>query len=275
MICKYPTSWHKIHIVHASTFAVEILAFDVTVEGASPAITFTFGGGYDPDQLGCFLDKMIFVDNPLNVTIQFRPVYPGRCVRRQDTTETMVVSSLDPRDYLAAYNLGLFHNNMLYVATESTQVSQFAPPIQLIPIELENALAVSNFVPNMLPPEVRSFDFDLTNQQLLIHFDSFIIASTFDSTYFILQGTDISPDTQEMVTYTLVTSRPQGIVDEFVQTICITLSIDDILTMSAMRICTTSSNCAAYFTADLADGLNMMSVADRPPNNALMVRLCA
>lgn len=253
--------------------AVEILGFDVTVEGASPAITFTFRGGYDPDQLGCFLDKLIFINNPQNTTIQFRPVFPGRCVRRPGTTETMIVSSLDPRDYLAAYNLGLFRDSMIYVATEPTQVSQFAPPLQLIPIELENALAVSNFVPNVLPPEVRSFDFDLTNQQLLIHFDSFIIASTFDPSFFILQGTQMSPDTQQRVSYMLVTSRPQGIVEENVQTICVTLSVDDILSMSAMRICTTSSNCAAYFTADLADGLNGMSVADRSPTNALMVRL--
>ena len=245
----------------------------MTVEGASPAITFTFGGGYDPDQLGCFLDKLIFVNNPLNATVQFRPAFPGRCTRRPGATETMIVSYLDPRDYLAAYNLGLFRNNMIYVATESSQVDQFAPPIELIPIELENALAVSNFVPNVLPPEVRSFDFDLTNQQLLIHFDSFIIASTFEPRQFLLQGTTISPDTQQRVSYTLMSSRPQGIVDENVQTICVTLTLEDINSMSMMGICTTSSNCAAYFTADLADGLNGMPVANRAPTNALMVRL--
>lgn len=244
----------------------------MTVEGASPAITFTFGGDYDPEQLGCFLDKLIFLNNPLNRTIQFRPVYPGRCVRRSDTTETMIVSSLDPRDYLAAYNLGLFLDNMLYIATEPTQVNQFAPPIELIPIELENALAVTNFVPNVLPPEVRSFDFDLTNQQLLVHFDSFIIASTFNPAFFILQGTRISPETQQRVIHMLTMSRPQGIVDENVQTICVTLSVDDLISLNALEICTTSSNCAAYFTADLADGLNGMSVADRAPTNSLMVR---
>jgi hypothetical protein len=245
----------------------------VTVEGASPTITFTFGGGYDPDQLGCFLDKLIFVNNPLNVTVQFRPVFPGRCIRRPGTTETVIVSSLDPRDYLAAYNLGLFRDSMIYVATEPTQVNQFAPPIQLIPIELENALRISNFVPNVLPPEVRSFDFDPTNQQLLVHFDSFVIASTFDPAHFILQGTAISSDTQQMVRYMLTTSGPQGIVLENVQTVCVTLSVEDLLMMNAMDICTTSSNCAAFFTADLVSGLNGMSVADRPPTNALMVRL--
>ena len=243
----------------------------MTAEGASPAITFTFGGDYDPDQLGCFLDKLIFLNNPLNATVQFRPVFPGRCARRPGATETMIVSSLDPRDYLAAYNLGLFRDSMLYVATEPMQVNQFAPPLQLTPIELENALAVSNFVPNVLPPEVRSFDFDLTNQQLLIHFDSFIVASTFDPTFFTLQGTQISQDTGQRVSYVLATSRPQGIVDEHVQTICVTLSIEDILQMNAIEICTTSDNCAAYFTADLADGLNAMSVADRSPTNPLMV----
>ena len=249
----------------------------MTVEGASPTITFTFGGGYDPEQLGCFLDKFIFVDNPLNIstTVQFRPAFPGHCVRRPGTTETMIVSSLDPRDYLAAYNLGLFRDIMIYVATEPTQVNQFAPPIQLIPIELENALSVSSFVPNVLPPEVRSFDFDQTNQQLLIHFDSFVIASTFDPANFVLQGTAISPDTQQRVNYMLTTSGPRGIVEENVQTICVTLSVEDLLMMNAMGICTSSSNCAAYFTADLVSGLNGMSVADRPPTNALTVRLYA
>lgn len=250
---------------------VEILAFDVTVEGASPAITFTFGGGYDPDQLGCFLDKLIFLDSPFNVTIQFQPALPGLCVRRPGTTEAMIVSSLDPRDYLAAYDLGLFRDSMLYVATDPTQVNQFAPPLQLIPIEIEDALAVSNFVPNILPPEVRSFDFDMTNQKLLVHFDSFVIASTFNPMIFILQGTQIDMNTGQRVDYVLRSSRPQGIVDENVQTICLTLSIEDALQLSGLGICTTRDNCAAYFTADLVDGLNMVPAADRPPTNPLMV----
>ena len=147
----YPNSQHFFFY-----FIVEILAFDVTIEGASPAITFTFNGGYDPDQLGCFLDKLVFINDPLNTTVQFRPAFPGRCASRQGA-QTMIVSSLDPRDYLAAYNLGLFRDSMLFVATESTQVNQFAPPLQIQPIELENALAVTNFFPNVLPPEAVSY----------------------------------------------------------------------------------------------------------------------
>lgn len=250
--------------------SVQILAFDVRIEGVSPAFTFTFSGDYDPSEHGCFLDKLIFIDSLVNTTVEFRPQYPGRCVR-QPNSNTMIVAYLDPRDYLDTLDTMLFVDSTLYVATDSARLDQFAPPLQFRLIDVNNALSVTSFIPNVLPPEVSSFDMDLTNSQLLIHFDSFVIASTFDPMMFILQGVDISQDTGRRVTHTLMSSTPVGVIDIFVQTVCVSLSLQDIQLMLESQICSTRDNCAAYFTADLVDGLNGVPVANVPPTNPLTV----
>ena len=231
---------------------------------------FTFGGGYDPDQHGCFLDKLIFIDNVVNTSVMFRPQFPGRCVR-QSASSSMVVASLDPRDFIQALNSLLFTDARLYVATDPAKLDQFAPPLRVIPINLQNALSVTNFIPNTQPPAVESFDFDLINSQILIHFNSFVIASTFNPMMFILQGTRISQDTQQRVTHILTTSIPQGITDINVQTVCVTLSPADRQILQEAAICTSRDNCAAYFTSDLVDGHNGVSVANRPPTSSLTV----
>lgn len=250
--------------------AVEILAFDVMVVGASPALTFTFSGNYDPEEHGCFLDKLVFLDGVINATVQFRPTYAGRCTR-QLNNDMVIIAKLDPRDYLTAYNLLLFRNEMLFVATESSLLEQFSPPIQLQAIENDEALSVSNFIPNVRSPAVTSFDMDLVNSWLLIHFDSFVIASTFHPTIFTLQGTDVDPETRQRVTHALTTSLPLGILEN-VLTVCVRLSSIDKQMLVESQICTTRDNCAAYFTTDLADGIGGNSVLDnRSPTNPLRV----
>ena len=251
-------------------FSVEILAFDVAIEGASPAITFTFSGNYEPEEHGCFLDKLIFLNGDSNATVQFTPTYSGRC-SRQPNTDTVIIAKLDPRDYLVAINLPLFHDRVIFVAIEPSQLGQFAPPIQLRAIELEEALSVSNFIPNLLPPAVTGFDMDFINSRLLVHFDSFVIASTFNPTIFTLQGTERSQETGQRVTHTLTTSLPQGTLEN-VLTVCVGLSAADTQILEESRICTTRDNCAAYFTTDLVDGMNGQSLlSNASPTNPLRV----
>ena len=250
--------------------AVEILAFDVMIVGASPAITFTFSGNYDPEEHGCFLDKLIFLKRDINATLQFSPTYAGRCTR-QPNDDKVIIAGLDPRDYLMVYNLGLFRSEILFVATKSSLLDQFAPPIQLRAIENDEALSVSNFIPNVLPPAVASFDMDFINSRLLVHFDSFVIASTFNLPIFTLQGTNVNPQTQQRVTHTLTTSLPQGTLEN-VQTVCVSLSSADKQILQESGICTTRDNCAAYFTTDLADGIGGDSVLDNvSPSSPLRV----
>ena len=232
-------------------------------------MTFTFSGSYDPSQHGCFLNKLIFVNRPASPTIRFRAQFSGRCVRQSDSG-TVIVAMMDPRDYLAAYNLEFFRNSNLFVTTESSQVAQFAPPLQLVPISLEQALAVTNFVPNFLPPVVMSFDMDFINSRMLVHFNSFVIASTFAPIYFTLQGTAIDPETGQRRIHTFTSSLPTGTLEN-VQTVCVRLSDADVTLMTEASVCTTRDNCAAYFTPDLVDGLNGMPAADRPPTRSLPV----
>lgn len=230
-------------------------------------MTFTFSGNYDPTEHGCFLDKLIFVHNPSNTTAQFTPRYGGRCT---SISNTVVNAMLDLRDYRA--NPQLFQSASLYVATDPSRISQFAPPIQLQQINIQGALQVTNFVPNFLLPQVLGFDMDFLNSRILIRFDTFMATTTFDVAQFILQGSTIDPNTNQRVQHILTTSVPVGTLESS-QTICLNLSPADSLIMQEAGICTTRDNCAVYFTSELAESLDGMPVTDRPPTNPLRVGL--
>ena len=216
----------------------------------------------------CFLNKLIFTtgvnlsDTQVN---SFYPRFPGSC--RVAVSSIVVVAELDPRDFPSALGNSIFLDiDHSFLTIQPGEEVHFLPSVNLSPID--SPLQASVLIIDIETPSMIEFDVDLNTSRILMHFTHTMILSSFDSTALTL----VNP--LSGMSYTLTsTSRPMGIEENFVGTICVTLSSSDVAVLQSRSICSSSfGGCSCYFTSSLATGYNDVEVQDVSPDAPLQVR---
>ncbi len=198
----------------------------------------------------CFLDNLRFTVS-INSAVFFRLRHPGLCLTVQDSLS--VVAYLDPQELR---NVLTFFSGRtaLFVYTSPGTESDFFPPTSLLPIARESALLVGQLIQNSDMPRMLSFDIDLSNNSILMHFDHIMDTSTLDITHFTLINTR---NGNSMALTNTITYY------EIAKTVCAAFVERDQMTLASMSICNRSPlTCACSFSSDL-----IMSYSRLPVQN--------
>ena len=205
-------------------------------------MTFSLSSPYDHDNLGCFLNKLTFTNlaDPTDPLFRwYSPRYPGTCVQNP---QGLVVVTIDNRDYGGLLENSLLTGSQIYVSTNENVENDFAPPLGIVPITIDDPLLVSTFTPSDTSPvQVVEFDFDVASNQLIIHFNNFIVLSSLEINQLTLSR--MSDDGLSRVEHTLLNSVPSTTTNQFIMSLCLSLSAEDIGALQTAGICTARNNC--------------------------------
>lgn len=228
-------------------------SFSVQLQRDTAVFTFYFSAPLTLNGTRCFFDKLKIAntDNTSSeLYTEFQPLYPGLC---QDTTESNgVVAYLDPRDFRLSLNLFMRVDTINLLSVPSMEID-FLPFISLLPIT--ESLRASSLILN-LEPRINSFDVDFNTNRVILHFTDYMDISTFASQQLVL----VNPSGNDARTLTPM-SRPVGIADDHVRTVCVTLSDEDLAALNESSICTTiPNNCSCYFSSSLVSSFSGVPV---------------
>ena len=222
---------------------VSLENFSVRQQSDTAQLTFTFNTSINVPESGpCFLDKLIFIAASTS-NRRYQPRFGGNCapVSMSRTATAM----LDIRDYASALAAGVFVGNGASLITVSGTEDSFLPGVYLDPITVQiNSLT---FTPYSSRPTLESFDFDLTERKLLLHFSDIMSLANLRATFLTLYVPNSN------LAYALSSdSRPIGVSANNIKTICITLSESDITGITSQSICINRDRCYVRFDGLLA-----------------------
>lgn len=177
------------------------------------------------------------------------------------------MADLDPRDFVEALERGIFLSlSSTFLTTVAGSEMGFLPSVDVQPIRSQ--LQAVTFVENTDTPSLFAFDIDLESERMYLHFTDVMDMSSFRSTEFTLHNTI------EETSYTLSQdSRPEGVEENLVKTICVTLDdTRDLPRLTEMSICVGEFlGCSCSFSSQLALSYNNIFVQDVSPENPLRV----
>lgn len=235
--------------------------------GDTAQFTLNFSAPLTLNATRCFFHKLTIVNSAntsSNSYSMYQPLYPGLC--RDTVDSNIVIAYLDPRDFRLSLNFFSNVNTVNLISVSDLEID-FLPFVSLYPIT--DAIVASSLVLNR---DVRmfSFDVDWNSNRVILHFSDYMDFSSFESDQLVL----IDPVSGS--THTLSgNSIPVWSADNIVRTICVTLSVEDIVGLIDDSICTTfPENCACYFSSDLASSHSSVPVQAVPPSLPLLVSIC-
>lgn len=198
---------------------------------------------------GCFFDKLTFTRTSTD-NAGFMPLYPGLCEFGSGSRNTLA-GIMDVRDFARALQFQILtavSNTNILIRGESS--------VSLIPGVLvrptSTPLRATIFNQFIGSSSLISFDFDLSTDQIILHFDGLIDTSSVNIALLTL-----SNDATNFVTLTPSTSQH----DPYATTLCVTLATADSTRISEQNICNRTCFCStvAGFAIDY-NGNDVMTV---------------
>ena len=133
---------------------------------------------------------------------------------------------------------------------------------------MSSGVAVSSFIPDITPPELLSFVFDLNERIIVLNFNDIINASSFNASAITLQSSEAR---QVMQWHTLTrssTSSPDDLQ------IIVHLSVNDLNVIESIpTLCTEIQNCFITLAQSVATDLSGNPVVPIPDDSALSATL--
>ena len=174
----------------------------------------------------------------------------------------MVITIADKNAIKARENLAI-SNDTTYIAIRATTVSDNAGN-HVLQIPARTPLQVSQFTPDAERPSLMSFDLDMNEGILLLHFNETVNVSTLFVDRFTLQDNM----TRILINHTLTTSTVQ---EENAATVQITISIFDLNEIKRKQFCYTPDNCYLVFEDNAVQDMVDIPIDGVPDGQAFMV----
>ena len=222
--------------------AVQVVFFDYRRLGNTANVDISFSAPIDLfDSIDCDIRNLIF-GNSVPSTLSFSPSFPGSC---EQLGPNVIRFRLDTRDYA---NLLVFPSIFDSASTSFLAVTEnlLQPIYAVIPIMDGNQLQVRNFTPHVFSPTLLSFDIDYNSGQAILHFDSLILANSFDATRIILSNTPSGTVSQLTLTGGTITNSRL-----LTDTISFTLNQLDSIALIQSDVCSSPNSCFISTGANL------------------------
>jgi hypothetical protein len=203
----------------------------------------------------CFFDKLLLVssnDTSDDTYFTYQPLYPGLCL--PTNASNVVRAYLDPRDYRPTLSFFETIDSINLLSVTGMELG-FLPLVPLLPILVPIGASALTL---HFEPRVESFDVDFNTDRLLLHFTDYMDVITLDPTELTLTN----PGNGSRLTLSPNSSIVE-LNDQLVRTVCIILSDEDVASLWAMSICTTTPDeCACYFSSSLIATHSNVSVLE-------------